>query len=258
MPVFYLRPRRLSCSSSPLAFSVLFTPKTMRVDYFHTGDHGREIVALDRIVSDGPWAGSTTRLLDDLNLGSYFFEVVDPDIEPRDLLARLRVALTASGSKPREAEDRRAHVPRVAPLPLAEGAGAGRPEEARRRRDVPRDLDDARRSRLARPANAADVAPRGKVWTVFENGPPTEKVDLLILGEGLHGSRASEVSRGREAPDRQALRHRAVPLAQEGLQRARDRPARGGVRGEPPARREVPPHRRCRRRTTSSSPSVTC
>jgi hypothetical protein len=61
-----------------LAFSLLFTPKTMRLDYFHTGDHGREIVAADRIVSDGPWAGSTTRLLDDLNLGTYFFEVVDP------------------------------------------------------------------------------------------------------------------------------------------------------------------------------------
>jgi len=61
------------------AFSLLFTEKTMRLDYFHTGDHGREIVALDRIVSDGPWAGSTTRLLDDLNLGTYLFEVVDPD-----------------------------------------------------------------------------------------------------------------------------------------------------------------------------------
>jgi hypothetical protein len=61
-----------------LAFSLAFTPKTMRLDYFHTGDHGKEIVALDRLVSDGPWAGSTTHLLDDLNLGTYFFEVVDP------------------------------------------------------------------------------------------------------------------------------------------------------------------------------------
>jgi hypothetical protein len=45
-----------------------------------------------------------------------------------------------------------------------------------------------RRSRSVDPAspaaNAADVAPRGKVWTVFENGPPDEKVDLLVLGEG--------------------------------------------------------------------------
>jgi hypothetical protein len=33
-----------------VAFSLLFTGKTMRLDYFHTGDHGREIIAVDRIV----------------------------------------------------------------------------------------------------------------------------------------------------------------------------------------------------------------
>jgi hypothetical protein len=35
-----------------------------------------------------------------------------------------------------------------------------------------------------RPANAAEVAPAGKVWTVFENGSPNAKVDLLIVSEG--------------------------------------------------------------------------
>ena len=105
-----------------LAFSVLFAPKTMRLDYFHTGDHGREIIAADRIVSDGPWAGSTTRLLDDLNLGTYFFEVVDPGTN-RALYSRGQV--------------RHPHVPRVAALPLAEGCRAGRSEEARARWPVP-------------------------------------------------------------------------------------------------------------------------
>ena len=42
-----------------------------------TGGPGVEIVALDRVVSDGPWAGSRTRLVDDLNLGKYLFEVID-------------------------------------------------------------------------------------------------------------------------------------------------------------------------------------
>lgn len=46
-----------------------FTAGTMRVDYFHTGGPGGEVVALDRVVNDGPWAGSRTRLLDDTNLG---------------------------------------------------------------------------------------------------------------------------------------------------------------------------------------------
>ena len=31
---------------------------------------------------------------------------------------------------------------------------------------------------------AAEGAPQGKVWTVFENGPAATKVDLLILGDG--------------------------------------------------------------------------
>src|SRR5262249_9065300 len=54
--------------TAPGSFDAAFERRTMRVDYFHTNDHGREIVALDRTVSDGPWAGSRTRLLDELNL----------------------------------------------------------------------------------------------------------------------------------------------------------------------------------------------
>ena len=65
----------------PLAasnFDDSFVEKTMRVDYFHTSTpRGDEIVALDRVVSDGPWPGSRTRLIDTSNLGKYYFEVVD-------------------------------------------------------------------------------------------------------------------------------------------------------------------------------------
>src|SRR5919106_1590084 len=48
---------------------------TMRVDYFHTGSDGREIVSLDRVVNDGRWPGSRTQLVDRTNLGKYLFEV---------------------------------------------------------------------------------------------------------------------------------------------------------------------------------------
>ena len=62
---------------APGGFDLFFLDKTMRVDYIHSGGLGQEIVALDRIVSDGSWAGSRTRLVDDLNLGKYLFEVID-------------------------------------------------------------------------------------------------------------------------------------------------------------------------------------
>jgi hypothetical protein len=60
-----------------VSFDDYFVSGTMRVDYYHTGGNGSEIVSLDRVVSDGPWAGSRTRLIDDTGFGKYFFEVHD-------------------------------------------------------------------------------------------------------------------------------------------------------------------------------------
>ena len=66
----------LSPPSSP--FSAAFTPRTMRVDLAHTGGPRGEVVAVAGAVDDGPWAGSLTRLVDDTNLGTNYFEVRDP------------------------------------------------------------------------------------------------------------------------------------------------------------------------------------
>ncbi|RPH54939.1 MAG: hypothetical protein EHM89_17870, partial [Acidobacteria bacterium] len=60
-------------STQSSAFDGVFTDATMRVDYVHSGGLGQEIVALERVVSDGPWPGSRMRLVDDLNLGKYLF-----------------------------------------------------------------------------------------------------------------------------------------------------------------------------------------
>jgi len=165
-----------------LAFSVLFSPKTMRVDYFHTGDHGREIVALDRIVSDGPWAGSTTRLLDDLNLGTYFFEVVDP-ASNTTVYSRGFASLYGEweGTGDSKTNARTFHESLRFPWPKA-------PVQVVLKRRGPdgffHEIWSTRVDPASPAANAADVAPRGKVWTVFENGPASQKVDLLIVGEG--------------------------------------------------------------------------
>jgi len=165
-----------------LAFATFFAPKTMRVDYFHTGDHGREIVALDRIVSDGPWAGSTTRLLDDLNLGSYLFEVVDPGTNGT-LYSRGFASLYGEWEQTAESktaphtfhESLRFPWPKAPVQVVLKKRGAD---------GMFREIWTTRIDPASPAVNAADVAPRGKVWTVFENGPAQEKVDILILGEG--------------------------------------------------------------------------
>ena len=61
--------------STTLAFA---TPRTMRVDYYHTGnDHSEAFSMGDVVLEPLPWPGNLAKTIDDTNLGKYFFEVRD-------------------------------------------------------------------------------------------------------------------------------------------------------------------------------------
>jgi len=62
-------------------YKACFENKTMRVDYFHSGTATEEHFAVDRIVNDGAWSGSMTQLTDNLNLGLYFFEIKENETD---------------------------------------------------------------------------------------------------------------------------------------------------------------------------------
>ncbi len=66
-------------SDDKVYFYKWFSDKTMRFDFYHTGNAEQEIFSTDQVVSDGPWAGSVTQLIDELELGPYFFEVIDKE-----------------------------------------------------------------------------------------------------------------------------------------------------------------------------------
>jgi hypothetical protein len=76
---------RLTLAAASMAFTCLMAqtvapiaPKTLRVDYYHTGTAETEFFALDRIVLEPlDWPGNVQNVLDDSNLGEYFFEVTD-------------------------------------------------------------------------------------------------------------------------------------------------------------------------------------
>ncbi len=69
----------LSCSALLWAadFDTLFTGRTLRLDYFHSGNADEEHISIDELRLEDNWPGSRTRLLDDSNLGKYLFVVVD-------------------------------------------------------------------------------------------------------------------------------------------------------------------------------------
>src|SRR5262245_33237849 len=54
------------------------TPRTMRVDYYHSGNAGQELFSFDRVVVEPlAWPGDPRKAIDDTNLGKYLFEVRD-------------------------------------------------------------------------------------------------------------------------------------------------------------------------------------
>ncbi|HEX9083057.1 MAG TPA: M64 family metallopeptidase [Holophagaceae bacterium] len=69
--------RRLLLSCAALA-CLAAPPRTMRVDYGHTGNAKDEHFGLERVVEEPlPWPGDLAKTEDASNLGKYFFEVDD-------------------------------------------------------------------------------------------------------------------------------------------------------------------------------------
>ena len=60
------------------AYAQSATPRTLRLDYLHTGTASEEQFALDGLALEGDWPGPLDRWVDETNLGPYRFQVLDP------------------------------------------------------------------------------------------------------------------------------------------------------------------------------------
>ena len=174
-------------------FDAYFVDKTMRVDYFHAGGLETETVALDQIVSDGSWAGSRTRLIDDLNLGKYLFEVIDRRTN-RTLYSRGFASIYGEWETTAEYRERYRtfHESLRFPWPRAPV------QVVLKVRDPENGFQQIWSTVIdpdSRFANPADRAPMGEVWPIVESGPPSEKVDVVVIGEGYATSELSKFHR---------------------------------------------------------------
>lgn len=156
--------------------------QTLRVDYVHTGGPGGEVLALDRVVSDGPWPGSRTRLLDAANLGAYFFEVVDRRTA-QVIYSRGFSSIYGEWITTPEVKTVRRTFHESLRFPL--------PREPVRINLKKRDATNAFQSFWSteidpgsRTVNGSEEStPRG-VWKIVDNGPASGKVDVLLVSEG--------------------------------------------------------------------------
>lgn len=163
-------------------FEQHFRDKTMRIDLFHTGGMGEEIIALDRVVSDGPWPGSKTRLVDHTNLGKFLVELIDPSTNQ---VIYSRGYATIHGEWETTGEARTTH--RTFHESLRVPWAKHPVQVVVKKRQEEKGFQQVWSTVIdpdSRFVNPADIESIGNVWTLFENGPAHEKVDIVLIGDG--------------------------------------------------------------------------
>lgn len=158
------------------------TPATLRLDYFHTGNAQEERFSLDQVVLEGPWPGNPSRPLDHTNLGKYRFEVIDPETR-RTLYSRGFASIYGEWETTGEARriNRTFHESLRFPEPES-------PVQVVVQKRDDRGLFHQAWSVLVDPkdptVDRTGPPPADDVWAVLESGPPPDKVDFLLLGDG--------------------------------------------------------------------------
>jgi hypothetical protein len=170
-------------ASAEETFEHFFDDATLRIDFHHTGNAEEEIVAVDRLYRQGSWAGPLTTLIDPFPYGGYLVQAHDP--ESGQLLYSQgfdsyfgeyrTTAAAAAGTM------RTYHESVLLPFPQKALKVTW---TARRRDGTSIDLAEF----VVDPASVeiATEAPASGAVVIEGHigGPPTDVLDIAILGEG--------------------------------------------------------------------------
>ena len=170
------------------------TPRTMRLDYYHTGTASEEVFSVDRAVIEPlPWPGNPRRAVDESNLGKYFFEVRDVKTG-RVLYSRGFASIYGEWETTDEAKNVRRTFQESLRFPTPDA-----PVQIVLKK---RDRQNQFREVWTTSLDPADVyidrstpkAPAPLV-EIQRSGDPSEKVDFLIIGDGYTAAEAAKFER---------------------------------------------------------------
>ena len=159
------------------------TPRTMRLDYFHSGSQSTELFSVDRVVLEPlPWPGNPVKPVDTTNRGTYFFEIRELSTD-RVLYSRGYSSIYAEWVTTDEAK--------TANRTFHESLRFPAPDTAVRivveKRDVQNRFREVWSISIDPKDKSIDTSSPSPVPHVIElqkTGDPSARVDLLFLGEG--------------------------------------------------------------------------
>ena len=168
---------------------------TMRVDYYHTGNEKQESFSLDRIVVEPlPWPGSPAKTIDTSERGKYFFEVIDA-ASNKVLYSRGFASVYGEWETTAEAKSMNRTFSESFRFPSVD-------KPARivlKKRDARNVFQEIWATKVD-PADkfivrAGALTSAGPLIKLHERGAPTDKLDLLILGDGYTAAERGKFER---------------------------------------------------------------
>lgn len=163
------------------AFDRYFSDKSLRIDYFHTGDAQTERVEIDEIYAYNDWAGSLTHLIDKIDYGAYMYKIYDRESEELiyskgfdSYFKEYQLSDPAITG-----EERQFHETALIPFPKSQIIFV-----LEKRKSSGETIEVFRE--VINPGNAveAPIDEDVQVFTSLDNGDPHVKADIAIIGEG--------------------------------------------------------------------------
>jgi hypothetical protein len=158
-------------------------PRTMRVDYFHTGNATAEWFSFDRVVLEPlPWPGNPRKPIDDTNLGKYLFEVIDR-ASNRVVYSRGFASVYGEWETTGEAKEIRRSFSESLRFPAPDAPiqiSVKKRDDQNAFREVWTFIVDPKDVFI----DTSTPASPGAVIPILKSGEPADKVDFLILGDG--------------------------------------------------------------------------
>ena len=176
-----------------LSTAALAETRTIRVDYYHSGNEKQELFSLDRVVIEPlEWPGNVQKTVDRTNLGKYFFEL--RDAQGTILYSRGFASIYGEWETTDEAKtmNRTFHESVRFPAP------DGQVKLTIRKRDPANAFQDLWTTDVDPKSIFVDDAtpPAAGALIAFEkNGAPADKVDVLLLGDGYTGAERGKFER---------------------------------------------------------------
>jgi len=171
----------ISVTYSQINFDDFFEYKTLRLDYFHTGDKDNNSYSFDELIEEPYWGGSRVNLIDKFNYGKYKFEVYDEESNQL-IYSRGYSTIFDEWQTTEEAKhtERTFSETVIFPLPkkpvVVKFLEHNRKSEWLNKFEYPIDPENY----FIKPERTAEY----KNFEVFNSGDPSIKVDIVIIPEG--------------------------------------------------------------------------